>query len=795
MIQLAVLVKAMTAIQATGPIAVDGVLDDDTWQAALWVDDFAQKEPTENAPPTQRTEVAIAFDDDALYVAARMHLDDVSTLDRPMTRRDDTSGAERIIISLDPARTRRTAYSFAVTAAGVRADWIHTDDSEGARDASWNPVWRAEIQVTDDAWTAEMRIPWSQLRYPDDEQPVWGIDLNRFVPRTREDDFWIVVPKDRTGWSSYFGELRGLRVHPTPRLELLPYVAGDIRFADDVDPGGNVGLDVKLGLGPSLTLDAAINPDFGQVEVDPAVVNLDAYEIFFPERRPFFVEGSQIFTSQPRRYFYTRRIGARSARILGAAKLTGQIVPRTTVGAVAAVTAESDDAPRTGWGVLRLERELDEDASIGGITLTGVARDSDAPTSDALPQAAVTGGADLRKRFADGTYELFGAIGGSAVAGRPSAIAAIETSSAHYFQRPDADHVELHPESTLLTGLHLDLGAAKRAGDWRFSFFGGAETPGLELNDLGTLSSADDISGALDVIRVETTPSRWLHAWSIALHDDESWNFGGTHKPSYTELGFGVTLPSFVRVDGGVGVTRPGLSDDETRGGPLMELGPSLSAELAINSPNAGHWVWGWRGFAVTSGTETTGVDTGARVQWQPIDRLRVELAPSLRVLTNRSQYVTQLDDRYLFATLELRELSTDLRVQAALTPDLTIDAYAQPFASSGRYVALGELAAPGTREPRRYDDVSQTGASRLVTDGGESFYVDDPDFTVLSLRSTVVVRWEWRPGSTLYAVWQQARASDDAYARALSPGLFGDVVTAPGEQIIAVKLSYWYGL
>jgi len=828
--------KTMAATEATGTIVVDGVLDDATWASATWVDDLAQKEPAQDAAPTERTEVAIAFDDDALYVGARMHLTPGRELDAPLTRRDDTSGAERIIVSLDPARSKRTAYSFAVTAAGVRADWIHTDDSERARDSSWNPVWRAEVSVGADAWTAEMRIPWSQLRYPDDAVPVWAINLNRFVPSTREDDFWIVVPKDRTGWASYFGELRGLRVRPRLRLELLPYVSAglglrsaalvdpDDPFGERWSPTGNAGLDLKLGLGSSLTLDATINPDFGQVEADPAVVNLDAFEITYPERRPFFVEGAPIFSSQPRGYFYSRRIGAPprlrptadyvddpdAARILGAAKLTGQPVARTTVGVIAAVTApaharfadaggaidEAVVAPLAGWGVVRLERELDGDASLAGVTVTGVARDtSDATIRDALPRGAISGGGDLRWRFHGGKDEVFVAAGGSAVGGDPDAIARLETSSTHYFQRPDADHVALHPDATSLAGWHADAVAQRRAGPWRFYAQAGAESPGLELNDLGVLSSADDLSASAGIERVVTEPSRWLHSWSIGFHDDEAWNFGGVHKPASTELYGAITLPSFVRIEAAVGVTRAGLSDDETRGGPLMEQGPSAEAELSIGSSGAGKLQWGWEGAAVVSDTEASGLDTGFRLQWQTRDRLRLELAPTLTMGTNRTQYVDQLDDRYLFATLELRQLSTVLRVQAALSPELTIDAYAQPFVSSGRYVGLGELAAPRSREPRRYDDVRRADGQLQVRDGADMFAIGDPDFTVLSLRSTVVLRWELRPGSVLYAVWQQARATGGNVARGLAPGVFSDVITAPGEHVVAVKLSWWFGL
>ncbi len=841
--------KTMVATAAASAPVVDGVLDDATWRHAAFVSDLAQKDPAQDAAPTERTEVAIVFDDDALYVAARMTKADVATLERPLTRRDDTSGAERIIVSLDPYRTGRIAYSFAVTAAGVRADWIHTDDSERTRDSSWNPVWRAQVVVDDHGWTAEMRIPFSQLRFPDDPTPVWGINLNRFIPRTREDDFWVVVPKDRTGWSSYFGELRGLaRLRPRLRLEVLPYLSGALGvrsaelfapgdpFADTFDPTLDAGVDVKLGLGPDLTLDATINPDFGQVEADPAAVNLGAFELTFPEQRPFFVEGAQIFRSNPRSYFYSRRIGAPptlapdgvtfiepvgAARILAAAKLSGQLAPRTNLGVITAATAplrvktdgpgaigEVEVAPRAGWMIARLERALGASGDLAGVTITAVSRDTDDPFVAArLPRTAVTGGADVLLRPRGGAYELYAGVGGSAVAGTADAILRLQTASARYFQRPDADHVEVDPAARGRRGWHADVSAPRRTGAWRWELYAGAESPGLELNDLGVLQSADDLGLSASVSRVETAPGRRLYGWSITAFDEEAWSFGGVHKPAASGVRGGVTLPGFDRLDGAVIVQRPGLSDDATRGGPLMGQGWAVRVEGAYNDDGVGALSWGLAGGVDQAQTDASGADASVKLLWRVVDRFRVQLAPRLRALTAHAQYVTTLTGtmggadtfgaRYLFATLTLREAAAQLRAQLSLGPELTIDAYVEPFVSSGRYDDFGELAAPRARALRRYQAdgalLERTGGRVLVVDGADAFAFADPDFTFSSLRSTVVLRWELRPGSVLFAVWQQDRARDDVVARGLAAGAAGDAFTAPGAHVLALKLSWWF--
>jgi hypothetical protein len=796
--------KTAVAVRATGAVTIDGRLDEATWTGAAFVSDFAQKEPDQDAPPTERTAIALAFDGDALYVAARMELADPARLDRPMTRRDDTSGAERIIVSFDPYRSRRTAYSFAVTAAGVRADWVHTDDSEYERDHSWNPVWKAAVSHGDAAWTAEMRIPFSQLRFPDDPTPVWGVNFNRYVPRSGEDDFWVVVPKDVTGWSSYFGELRGLDgVEQKLRLEVLPYVTGDMTVGlgtrrDEGGWSGDAGVDLKVGLGPDLTLDATVNPDFGQVEADPAVVNLSAYEVIFPEQRPFFVEGAQIFSSQPRSYFYSRRIGADDARILGAAKLSGQAIPRHNVGALAAITARTDDAPLAGWGVLRIEREVD--ASLVGLTVTGVGRDIE--PGDEVAEAALTGGGDVTLRLDGGRYEIFAGAGGSTVSGSPAAITAIQTAPAHYFQRPDATHIGVDPDATRISGWHADLRASRRAGDWRFDAAAGAESPGLELNDVGILNSADDVDASLALARVETEPGRHLHGWRVGLYDGEEWSFAGDHKPAFTQGTVELTLPSFHRLFFDAAVTRPGVRDDKTRGGPLMGAGWGASWGVAVNSHNSGRWVWGANLGGDWSETEATGLGAGASVLWHASPELRIQVAPRYRAGTVHHHYVdavagTQGGDetfgvRYVFGSLELREIAVQFRTQLSLTPDLTIDAYVEPFASEGRVTRFGELPAPRRRDLTALE-IDYRGEFLDLSDGTEVFRVAEPDFLVGSLRSTVVLRWEYLPGSILYAVWQQDRAEDDRfYTRRLGDAL-GDSFTASGTHVVALKLSYWW--
>jgi hypothetical protein len=527
---------------AAGALRLDGRLREPMWQTAESASGFIQREPVEGAPASGRTEVRVLYDDEALYVGARMHSRDRRPVRALVTRRDREGSSEQLLVSLDTYRDRRTAYTFAVTPAGVRIDYYHSSDFESSRDYSFDPVWEAATTIDSAGWTAELRIPFSQLRFNAGNEQVWGINILRKIPAANEVAYWILVPRDATGWASRFGQLHGIvGVRPSRRLELVPYVASDatLRPVDDPrDPfaanrraTARAGGDVKMGLGPGLTLDATINPDFGQVEADPAEVNLSAFETFFDERRPFFVEGAQLFRPSGPGWFYSRRIGApprvapdadyaeelARTTILGAAKVTGRLPSGLSVAVLAALTdreyARFADtayvdteggtsvpvprrfgrvvvAPRTGYGVVRLQQQFGANASTAGLMLTAVRRDLSARdfAARALTRDAYSGGVDWRLRWRRGEYDWSGYAGFSHVAGDTAALNAIQQSSRHYFQRPDAKRVRLDPLRTTLSGFTAGTGVSKLAGNWRWDADIGTESPGFELNDAGRLS-------------------------------------------------------------------------------------------------------------------------------------------------------------------------------------------------------------------------------------------------------------------------------------------------------------------
>jgi hypothetical protein len=799
--------KRMTAVRVDDAPAIDGVLDDSAWQRAEFVSDFAQLEPTEGAAPTRATDVAIIYDDRYLYVGARMHANGAGDVQSVMTRRDDSGAGERIIVSIDPFLDRRTAYSFAVTAAGVRVDWYHPDDNAFSRDPSYNPVWEARTHIGDDGWTAEMRIPFSQLRFPERDSHAWGINLNRYRPQDNEDVFWIVVPKNTVAWSSHFGELVGIEhIESTSRIEALPYIAGDATF-DSVEGdsyAARFGADFKMGLGPSLTLDATINPDFGQVEADPAVVNLTAFETVFAEQRPFFVEGKQLLEGLGPAYFYSRRIGA-DARILGAAKVTGRLRGGTSLGALAAVQGRDplDADPFQGFAVLRGQHEFGDDASIVGASFAATGRrfDDGDPLEAELTRQAYVGLADWRLRFRNGEYELRGYAGGTVVNGDAAAIRAVQESSAHYFQRPDQDHVSVDPDAKTLAGWTAGLTGEKRSGHWRFVIGPYLESPGFELNDTGILASADDISFLGGAQHLDERAGKSLRAWSVNLWTWEEWNFNGNRKPGGASVAGGVTLRNYWFANAFVEYITAGLDDDATRGGPLAGTEQGINGGVNIGNRQGGKLQLSGNLTYLHMPSADLGWVASASASWVPADRVKLEVAPRWRKLERRRQYIDTLpggpaetfDLRYLFGRVELSEVAVQTRVQVTFTPDLSLEMYVEPFASSGNYTSFGILPAPRSTDLSPAAITSEDDAMVALSDAGGAFAIEQPDFTVLSLRGTAVLRWEPMLGSTLFLVWQQNRAEQRARGGNVSAGELTDAFGTPGANTIAVKFAYWW--
>ena len=839
---------------AAGAIRLDGRLDDEAWLKAAPITEFVQAEPNEGSAPSDPIEVRFVFDDNALWVGARMRSAPGMPIQAPMSRRDDGSQAEYIQLELDTYLDRRTAYMFGVTASGVRLDHYHPSDNEDDSDAQFDPVWEARTSVDANGWTAELWVPFSQLRFNDLPERIWGLNVKRWRPQLNEEDYWVIVPRTERGWASRFGELRGIDgVRPATRLEVLPYVAASSRmsgsrdrnnpFDDGVVMGGRVGSDLKVGLGSNLTLEATINPDFGQIEADPAEVNLTVFETIFEERRPFFIEGNSVLEAGTSNFYYSRRIGARPTgaatgdyvdypstnTILGAAKLTGRTESATSLGVLGAVTggelantfgsgvfSSVQVAPRTLWSVGRVIQELGRDSTVGA-HLTLVHRDLTVqdPLAAVMNRNAISAGADTRVRFLNRTYEAAFSLGLTRIDGEPAAIERVQRASGHYLQRVDQPVIRLDPTRRSLEGLQITSSFNKIAGrHWLWGANLMIESPEFDPLDFGRLNYAGDYQLNPRITYRETRPGRLLRSYSFSANVNNYWYFDSDLGVRQT-LGSSANLTFLNFWSTSLSVNRyfRGLDTQLTRGGPSMQtpLGWSVSASLRNSGVAATRWSGNLNLRTNEFGDRAWGLSGSASAR--PSPSWQFSIAPEY-VIENgptsfsgpiNRQYVTTLaggrpetyDRRYVFGLIDRKTISTQFRASYTFKPDVNLDVYVEPFAASGLYSGFGELAVARGRDLRLYGTDGTT-LERLpngnwqVTDGAASFTLSNRDFNLRSFQSNVVLRWEWRPGSTLYLVWQQSRGGPEP---TIAPVGFGDLfgsLSSPGDNILAVKTTWW---
>lgn len=813
--------KRATAVRVSdGAVRMDGRLDEPVWRQAPPLAGFTQKEPVEGDPATDDIDVRFVYDGSALYVGARMASS--APIQAPLGRRDDVEQAEHLLVSLDTYLDRRTASTFGVTANGARLDHYYASDNDFDDDDTFNPVWQAQTAVTERGWTAELRIPFSQLRFNRRSPQVWGLNVRRWIPSLNEEVFWSPVRRTDERWASLFGDLHGIDVQPRQRVELLPYVTSNARLIDTrdaADPfndgaamGGGAGADAKVGIGSNLTLEATVNPDFGQVEADPAQVNLSAFEIFFEERRPFFLEGANLLVGNVEDYFYSRRIGApppgravgefvefpRTTTILGAAKLTGRLASGTSVGMLSAVTADESArtfnsgtindvrvAPRTFYSVTRVEQQIGRQASSVALMATAVHRQLDAgdPLAAQLTRNAFTLSGDSVLRFGD--HEMQGFLGATYADGEPGAILRLQRTSARFYQRPDVTYVQVDPTRRQLTGAKGGISIERQnARHWLWEAATSFTTPGFETNDIGRLNRADAVVTSSELEYQETTPNRWLRQYSFSVGQEHEWNFGGDLQTSAIGAEVSVTLPNFWEAELSPVYQFRRQDMRLTRGGPSMQRPATWSTTLQVDSREGGQTQANLE--AVYGGNEDGGLNFSLmpRFSVRPAPQWQVSVTPSYIREVDTQQYVATLPGgppetyggRYIFGVLDRSTYSMQARVNYTFKPDLNLDFYGEPFVASGRYDSLGQLAEARGRELLPI-------APDLLPSG---------DFRVRSFRSNLVLRWEWRPGSFFYVVWQQNRAEEETTRDRATIGDMFRSIAARGDNFFAVKMSVW---
>ena len=807
---------ATTAVaqRAMTPPAIDGRDNDEVWRQAQVISMFRQFRPVEDADPTLRTEARVAYDDRNFYAFVRAFDPHPDSILKLLARRDIRVCCDQIKIVIDSYHDRRTGYEFAVNPAGVKRDYAIYDDNN--EDETWDGVWEVATQVDSLGWTAEFRIPLSQLRYAHQASNVFGFAIWRDIDRHHlERVGWPLFRVSQVGFVSQLGDVVGLDGLPAPtRLEIAPYaVTKNVPRGFIHEQQLTAGADVKYGITSNITVDATVNPDFGQVEADPSVLNLSAFETFFQERRPFFVEGTGIFqfgvncsvvNCYGEGLFYSRRVGrspqlrgqygnansATASNIAGAAKVTGRLPSGLSIGALDAVTQRQlgDSSrtiePLTNYAAIRAQQDFRKGESGLGIMATAVNRNADQWTAQFLNKSAYAGALNFRHRFHNGRYQLSGSFDLSNVSGTPAAISRIQQSSVHYYQRPDDNRFD--STHTSLAGDAEELLFRRTSGFIQFETSYERRSPGFEINDLGFLLYANQQSF-----------NNWASLnWTrpFLIFQQGFWNFNWwqywtadglpTERAANTNAHMQLKSGWYLHMGGTVGQLGDVVDDRKARGGPAVRVDPYFAPWAGFGGDSRKPivpylFVNLFRGDAGHSSHVSASPEIDMRVASQFIGSVVLNLSHSI----NDAQYVgTQTDStgpHYAFAHLDQKTASLSFRLDYTASTTLTLQAYASPFVSKGHYSRVRELVNPRAQQyADRYAPYSGTSPS---------------DFNFKQFNSNLVLRWEYRPGSTLFVVWSQGRDDFEPVTGTRSfRGDFGRLFNAYPRNTFLVKMSYW---
>ncbi|HET7230682.1 MAG TPA: DUF5916 domain-containing protein [Longimicrobium sp.] len=816
-------------------IHVDGKLDEAAWATAPMANEFTQQGPDEGKASTERTEARVLWDGDALYVGMRMYDAHPDSILAQLTRRDEGSTSDGARVFIDSYNDKRTAFVFGINPRGVKDDFLRFDDAAGI-DFGWDAVWDGAARVDSAGWTAEFRIPLSQLRFSAASVSGGrlGVNFRRYIARRGEAAFWAPIPATSNAFVSLFGELEGMQgIRQGRRLEVMPYVSSKVDRLPSADRNAfagattftpSMGADLKAGLPGGLTLSATINPDFGQVEVDPAVVNLSAFETFFPERRPFFVEGADIFQFGQintfndygfGQFFYSRRIGRQpqgsvrvdgvtdqqspdATTILGAAKVSGKLGP-WSIGVMNALTdREAADyrlgdgidrryavEPLTNYFVGRVKRDFNRGSTVVGGMMSGVVRDLKGDEFDPyLRSNAWVGGLDAQHAWHNREWVASGYFSASRVAGSADAIARTQRSSARYFNRPDNDYVDYDTERTELGG-HTLAGSLSHTGKWDASATYKEVSPGYEINDIGFMSRTDYRAFSTFIGQRVNKPQGAFRTHSGWIYHNAAWNFGGDNVFNAVGIGLNAQFKNFwyAGLNGGVEMDR--WDDRSTRGGPVIRRPGGWNVGVFGNTDDR-KALWFNAGVS-TASSRTGGWEHAGNfgINWRPGASVQLSAGPSLTRSQDRVQWMETVEDaaatetfgnRYVFATVDRTDLAMDTRLSWTFTPTLSLQLYAQPFISANRFHDYRSLA-----RPRSFDFNPYTGTAE-----------GDDDFTFMSLRGNAVLRWEYRPGSALFVVWQQDRGGEVSDGRFNFGDNVSGVFDRASRNVLLIKATYW---
>lgn len=840
--------RVYTTKKLTKTPIIDGDITDEAWNVVEWSSDFTEREPDEGTPPTYQTLFKVMYDSKYLYIAINALDEQPDLIQRRLSRRDGFAG-DRVNVIIDSYHDKRTAFVFTITAAGVKGEEIASQNGQNW-DESWNPVWFTNAKLDEFGWTAEMKIPLSQLRFGDAKEQIWGFNVIRNIFRLNERSMWQRIPNNQAGFISESGELHGLvDLTPQKQLEIQPFTLlqydsypkeGNNPYRDGSDFKANLGLDAKIGVTNDLTLDVTINPDFGQVEADPGAIALDGFQLFFREQRPFFVENKNIFDFQfangSDNLFYSRRVGRNPHRganllngefadtpqnstILGAAKFSGKTKNGWSIGVLESVTANEFATvkqtngttrkeivePLTNYFVTRVQKDFNERNSFIGGIFTATNRNLNGNFKE-LHKAAYTGGIDFQHNWKNREYFLDGNIIMSHVLGSAESIENTQRSITRLFQRIDATHVAVDPTRTSLTGTggRIELGKAG-GGNWRYN--GGFiwRSPELELNDVGFLRNTDQMIQFANLRYLWQVPTKTFRNASVEASQVTEYDFQKNLNRIRFEGEGNINWANNATSNVGFGTSIRGYSNAFLRGGPRWRTADNRYVYGSFGSDRSKKFSYNLN-FTFVDADENVFKRQRYSIgfNYQPTDALNISLENQLELTQDRAQYVASLDfgndKRYILGNINNDEFSTTIRFTYSINPNMSIQFYGQPFISRGRYSEfkfVNTAAADRFTDRVTIYDINQISPGTNVytidenSDNAIDYQFDKPDFSFAQFRSNLVARWEYIPGSEIFLVWAQGIVGNENPEASLSTSLRNQVLSNRKENTFLLKVTY----
>ncbi len=844
-------------ISETETPVIDGKLNDVVWNNNdSWESNFIQREPIENALPTEQTSFKIYYDSKYIYVGIKNFDKQQDKITDWMSRRDGFEG-DWVEIIFDSYYDLRSAFSFTVTAAGVKGDKIITLNGKN-EDITWNPIWYVKSEITKEGWTAEMKIPLSQLRFGNVKNQVWGLQVVRKYFKNDEISVWQRIPIDASGWISEFGQLSGLNeIKPQKQLEIQPFIVTSLEtFEKEPDnpyrnkniTSINAGIDGKVGITNDLTLDFTINPDFGQVEADPAAIALDGFQLFFKEQRPFFVENKNIFNYQfsnpiiggsfsSDNLFYSRRIGRNPqgfvqmkegnytdsperTTILGAVKFSGKTRNGWSIGIMESMTADEyakidtngDERealiePFTNYFVGRVQKDFNNRNTFLGGIVTSTIRNLDKNT-DFLHKLATTAGIDFMHQWKSRTWYLGVNVVMSHVEGSEKAILRTQHAIPHLFQRIDAGHVSVNPYKTSLTGTGGDVKFGK-AGQGHFKFETGItwRSPELELNDLGFMREADDIQNYTGITYSSLKPFGIFRKASLGYKHWVKWDFEGNLNYIDWDVEANGTFQNNWNATLGF-FNQPHIySKSLLQGGPRMYLPAQYGIWWALGTDSRKKLSLSLDGWTKTGNEDSYFLlENGLEITYQPLNQMSLSLSPRYNMIRHRLQYNETINfndsQRYIMSKLDQNTLSLAFRLNYTINPNLSIQYYAEPYISKGIYIDFGYMSNPlaksqseqlslFTRDQIYYDEMNDTYAVDETLDTAVDYHFQAPDFSFAQFRSNLVVRYEYKPGSEIFLVWAQGITDYGKPMGDLYGSFDNQIINRQPDNTFLIKATY----